>query len=99
MIERMELEPTIIAEDVGISIVGYTPRLYKLNHGDIFTVCNVASKQVFGIPIRRIKLGEKTHNHFIFMEKIKRKHWWQFWKPKYTGVKVMYVEKENKDDV
>lgn len=94
MIERIELEPTVIAEDCGVSIVGYTPRLYQLKHGDIFTVNRVAVKKTFGMPIRRIKLGEKINQFFICMEKIKRKHWWQFWKPKYIGAKFMYVNKE-----
>jgi hypothetical protein len=95
MIERIELEPTVIAEDCGVKIVGYTPRLYKLTHGDIFTVNRVAVKETFGMPIRRIKLGEIMNEHFICVEKIKRKHWWQFWKPKYVFAKFMYVEKDD----
>lgn len=96
MIERMEVEPMVIAEDYGCSIAGYSHRVFKLAHGDIFTVNHIAVKQTFGMPIKRIKLGKIMNEHFICMEKIKRKHWWQFWKKKYTGAKFMYVEKGDK---
>lgn len=95
MIQRMEIEPTVIAQDCGVNIVCYAPRAYKLNHGDVFSLNHVAVKQTFGIPIKRIKLGEKINQFFICMKKIKRKHWWQFWQPKYVFAQFMYVEKEN----
>lgn len=99
MIEQFgTLEPVIIADGCGVSIVNHAPRLFRLAHGDIFTLNHVAVKQAFGIPIKHIKLGEKINQFFICMEKIKRKHWWQFWKPKYIGAKFMYVEKENQND-
>ena len=70
-------------------------RLYALSHGDGFTLNDVAIKQVFNMPIKKIKLGKKINDHFICTEKIKRRRWWQFWKPKYRGAKFVYVEKEN----
>lgn len=94
MIERMEVEPVVIAEDYGCSIVGYAPRVFKLAHGDIFTINRIAVEQTFGVSIRRIKLGKIMNEHFICMGKTKRKHWWQFWKPKYIFAKFMYVDKE-----
>lgn len=97
MIEQFgTVEPEVIAADHGVSIVGYKSRAFKLAHGDIFVVNDVVVKQTFNLPIRKIKLGEIINEHFICMEKIKRKHWWQFWKPRYWGAKFMYVEKENK---
>lgn len=70
-------------------------RLYALSHGDVFALNDVAIKQTFNMEIKKIKLGKKINDCFICIEKIKRKHWWQFWKPKYWGAKFMYVEKEN----
>jgi hypothetical protein len=70
------------------------PRAYKLNHGDVFVLNDVAIEQTFNMPIKRIRLGETINQCFICTEKIKRHHWWQFWKPKYWGAKFMYVEKE-----
>lgn len=70
-------------------------RLYALNHGDGFVLNDVAIKQAFNMTIKKIKLGKKINEHFICTEKIKRRRWWQFWKPKYWGAKFVYVEKEN----
>lgn len=70
-------------------------RLYALSHGDRFVLNDVAIQQTFNMPIKKIKLGKKINDCFICAEKIKRKHWWQFWKPKYWGAKFIYVEKEN----
>ena len=94
MIERMEVESVVISEDCGCNVYIYTPRLFKLSHGDIFSVNHIAVKQTFGMSIRRIKLGKIMNEHFICMGKTKRKHWWQFWKPKYVFAKFMYVDKE-----
>ncbi len=95
MIKQIELEPTIIAQDCGVEIVGYTPRVYKLHHGDIFALDNVAVKKTFGMKIKHIKCGEKINQCFICTEKTKRKHWWQFWKPKYVFANFVYIDKEN----
>ena len=96
MIEQFgTVEPVVITDSCGVSIVNYAPRCFELAHGDIFTLNNFTAKCVFGIPIRKINLNEIMNEHFICMQKIKRKHWWQFWKPKYVAVKFMYVEKEN----
>lgn len=70
-------------------------RLYALSHGNVFVLNDVAIKQTFNMTIKEIRLGKKIDDCFICIQKIKRKHWWQFWKPKYWGVKFMYVEKEN----
>lgn len=98
MIEQSGVEPVVIVQDDDVNIVSYAPRLFKLAHGDIFTINYVAVKHTFGMSIRRIKLGEKINQFFICMEKIKRKYWWQFWKPKYVAAKFMYVEKEKLQD-
>lgn len=73
----------------------YGIRLYTLSHGDVFVLNDVAIKQTFNMTIKEIRLGKKINDCFICIQKIKRKHWWQFWKPKYWGAKFMYVEKEN----
>lgn len=96
MIEQFgTVEPVVITDGCGVSIVNYAPRLCKPVYGDIFTVNYVAVKQIFGMPIKKIQLNEIMCRHFICIEKIKRKHWWQFWKSKYVAAKFMYVEKEN----
>lgn len=95
---QMEIEPVVIAEDCGVKIAGYANRVYKLNHGDVFTLNDVAIEQTFNISIKKVKLGTELQYGMICIEKIKRRHWWQFWKPKYRGAKFMYVEKENKNE-
>jgi hypothetical protein len=95
MIGYNELDPKVITADYDANSIKYKPLVYQLRHEDIFIVNYIAFKKTFGMSIRKIKLNEIMSKHFVCMEKIKRKHWWQFWKPRYTGVKVMYVEKEN----
>lgn len=70
-------------------------RLYALSHGDVFVLNDVSIEQTFNMTMKQIKLGKKINDCFICTEKIKRKHWWQFWKPKYWGARFMYVEEEN----
>ena len=70
-------------------------RLYALNHGDGFVLNDVGIKQTFNLSVKAIKIGAVMNESFICTQKIKRKHWWQFWKPKYLGAKFVYVEKEN----
>jgi hypothetical protein len=72
-------------------------RLYALSHGDVFVLNDVSIEQTFNMTIKQIKLGKKINDCFICTEKIKRRHWWQFWKPKYWGARFMYVEEENND--
>ncbi len=74
---------------------GYGTRLYALSHKDVFVLNDVAIKQSFNMTIKEIQLGKKINDCFICVQKIKQKHWWQFWKPKYWGAKFMYIEKEN----
>ena len=90
----IEIEPVVIATDCGVELTGYANRVYRLNHGDMFVLNNVAIEATFNLSIKDMKLGVINEN-FICMQKIKRKHWWQFWKPKYWGARFMYVEKEN----
>ena len=92
---QMEIEPVVIAEDCGIKITGYANRVYKLNHGDVFVLNDVAVKQAFNQSIKDMELGTEIQYGMICLEKVKRRHWWQFWKPKYWGARFMYVEKEN----
>ena len=73
-------------------------RLYGLGHGDVFVLNDIAIKQTFNMTIKEINLGQKINDCFICLQKIKRKHWWQFWKPKYRGARFMYVEKENNNE-
>ena len=73
-------------------------RLYLLNHKDVFVLNDVAINQAFKMTVKEITLGKTINDYFICTEKIKRKHWWQFWKPKYWGAKFMYVEKENENE-
>ena len=92
---RLERESVLIAQDRGVELVGYANRVYKLNHGEVFVLNDVAIEQTFNLSVKDVKLGETMNQCVICIEKIKRKHWWQFWKPKYWGAKFMYVEKEN----
>lgn len=72
-------------------------RLYALSHGDVFTLNDIAIKQAFNMTTKKIKLGKKINDHFICTEKIKRRRWWQFWKPKYWGAKFVYVESSSNE--
>lgn len=74
---------------------GSVSRVYKLNHGDVFFLNDVAIKKAFNLSIKKIKLGIELLPGIICTEKIKRRNWWQFWKKKYTGAKFMYITKEN----
>ncbi len=95
---RLESKSVLTAQDCGVDIVNYANRVYQLNHGDVFVLNDVAIDQTFHLSIKDIKLGEKMNQHFICTKKIRRRHWWQFWKPKYRGARFMYVEKENNND-
>ena len=72
-------------------------RLYALYRGDAFALNDVAIKQAFNMTIKEIKLGKKINSCFICTEKIKRRHWWQFWKSKYWGAKFTYLGEENQN--
>ena len=86
--KSIDINSVAVTDNCGI-------RLYLLGRGDVFTLNDVAIKQTFNMAIKKIKLGKKINSRFICTEKIKRKHWWQFWKPKYWGARFMYVEEEN----
>ena len=92
----------MIYKSIDINSVAVTDnsgtRLYTLSHGDAFVLNDVGIKQAFDMTIKQIKLGKKINDCFICMEKIKRRRWWQFWKPKYWGAKFIYVEKENANE-
>lgn len=89
-----EIEPILNIKDYGVEVTGYT-RTYQLNRGDVFYLNDVAVEQAFNMPIKKVKLGTELPYGVICLEKVKRRHWWQFWKKKYTGAKFMYVETEN----
>lgn len=92
---RLEAEPVLIAQDCGVDIVGYAGRVYQLGHGDTFYLNDVAVEQTFNMSIKKIKIGTELQYGIMCIEKVKGRHWWQFWKPKYWGARFMYVEKES----
>lgn len=64
--------------------INVTHRAYQLQPNDIFDVHleNFLAEAALWSPSFRI-VGTKTY---------KRKHWWQFWKPrKITYLKMMYL--------
>jgi len=73
----------------------YDQRLFKLERGDIFFLNDVCIEEEYDLSIKKLPLDEIIPPGIICIEKIKRKHWWQFWKKKYTGARFMYVGKEN----
>ena len=74
---------------------GFENRLYEIRHGDVFVLNETGVNQLCGLSIRRTPLGKILDPGVMCVEKVKRSHWWQFWKPKYVLAKFMYVEKEN----
>ena len=72
----------------------YDNRLFKLERGDIFYLNDIGVEKQFGMPIKKLSLDKTLEPGIICLEKIKRKHWWQFWKKKYTGARLMYVGKD-----
>jgi hypothetical protein len=70
-------------------------RVYKLRDGDIFWANDEYSRLRFNVSLEDLTVGEEVLPGIICIEKVKRRHWWQFWKPKYRGARFMYVEKEN----
>lgn len=91
----------MIYKNIDINSVAVTDnrgiRLYALSYGDEFVLNDVAIKQTFNMPIKKIKLGKKINDCFMCTKKIKRRHWWQFWKPKYWGASFMYLGEENQN--
>jgi hypothetical protein len=87
--------PTVITKNMEFTLIGCGNQLQKFNHGDIIWLNEASIKALFNMLPKDLPLGEKIEPGFICIEKTKRHHWWQFWKPKYTGAKFMYVEKEN----
>lgn len=72
----------------------YDQRLFKLERGDIFFLNDMGVEKHFHLPIKKLPLDKILNPGIICIEKIKRKHWWQFWKKKYTGARFMYVGNE-----
>lgn len=71
----------------------YTPRIYKLHNGDEIIVNSIGFENCFGVKIKDINICDQNFDpNFICVKKIKRKKWWQFWKPKYVAVKLRYIE-------
>ena len=70
----------------------YAPRVYYLRHGDIVCVNAVGFENCFKMKIKDVKLHKQQFDpNFICLEKIKRKEWWKFWKPKYVAARLMYI--------
>ena len=67
-------------------------RCYQLNNGDTFTVNSIGFEHAFRVKIKDVKIGKYFDPGFVLLTKIKRKKWYQFWKPKYVGAKLMFVE-------
>lgn len=88
--KSIDIEQAAVTDNCGV-------RLYFLSRGDVFVLNDVAIKQSFNISVKDIKLGTLVNGCFIFTQKVKRKRWWQFWKPRYWGAKVMYVGEEIHD--
>ena len=74
-----------------LKLYGFQNRLYEIKHGDVFVLNEQAVKSLLHLPIKKLPLGKKMEPSIICTEKVKRKHWWQFWKPKYTTAKFMYI--------
>lgn len=74
--------------------IPYNQRLFKLERGDIFYLNDIGVAKQFYISIEKLPLDKIIPPGIICLEKIKRKHWWQFWKKKYTGARFMYVGKD-----
>lgn len=72
---------------------GFQHRSYRIQYGDIVWLNDVYVQELFNISLKDLPLGEKMKPGFVCIKKTKRKHWWQFWKKKYTGARLMYVEK------
>ena len=69
------------------------PRVYQLRHGDVVCVNAEGFESCFKMKIKDINLCNQHFNpNFICVEKVRRKKWWQFWKPKYVAARLMYVE-------
>jgi hypothetical protein len=70
-------------------------RVYKLRDGDIFWANDEYSRLRFNVSLEDLTVGEEVLPGIVCIEKVKRRNWWQFWKPEYRGARFMYVEKEN----
>ena len=77
-----------------VKVATYNQRLFKLERGDIFYLNDIGVEKQFSMPIKKLPLDQTFEPGIICLEKIKRKHWWQFWKKKYTGARFMYVGKD-----
>ena len=75
-----------------------TPRsiYYPLHNGDIITVDSIRFEHAFGVKVNDVKVGKYFDPGFVLLTKIKRKKWYQFWKPKYFGARLMFVKELEK---
>lgn len=73
-------------------------RAYKLSDGDLFWFNDKFIEDSFKTSVKRLTLGKEVLPGVVCIEKTKRRHWWQFWKKKYTGARFMYVEKEKTNE-
>ena len=74
------------------STLPYAPRAYQLRHGDVVVVNAVGFENFFKMKIKDVNFcGPQFDSNFICIEKIRRKKWWQFWKPKYVAARLMYI--------
>ena len=76
-------------------VIGFEDRTYKLEDGDIFWANDKYLQLRFNTTLDDVCVGNEIFPNIICIEKVKRKKRWQFWKPKYTGVRLMYVANEN----
>lgn len=89
--KSIDLDAAAVKDNCGV-------RVFALSRGDEFTLNDAAIQQTFNMPIKKIKLGKKINECFMCTKKIKRRRWWQFWKPKYWGASFVYLGEENNDD-
>ena len=92
---RVQLFSDLFTQD---SNTLYAPRVYHLRHGDVVCVNAIGFENCFKMKIKDINLCTQQFDpDFICIEKIKREKWWQFWKPKYVGVRLMYIGNNMED--
>ena len=78
--------------------VQYTmPEIYQStqNQQNVYRVCKLQSNDTFSIHLDTFLTDSVLWSHsfqIMGVGSYKRKHWWQFWKPrKITFIKMMYL--------
>ncbi len=79
-------------------LTNYEGRAYALKDGDIFWANDEWIQLGLNTTLKDVAPGKEVVPRIYCIEKTKRKHWWQFWKPKYTGASFMYIEQENSNE-